>query len=317
MPKPILAVTTRYIAAIEERIDKEYDPRRNNKPLPLLCEDLLALADGADAMFVTPADQLDGNFFEQVSPSVKVIATYSVGLDHIDLRAAAARKIAIAYTPGANSDATADVTLLLMLGASRRAYEAQMLLRSGQWGANPGALLGWQMTGKVLGIVGMGHVGQAVAHRARGFGMKIHYTNPFKLETEDSVFHEDLRDLLRVSQFLTLNVPETPETHHLINAETLALLPDGAIVVNSARGGLIVDDDLIAALKSGKIAAAGLDVFEGEPNLNPAYLELKNTFLLPHIGSATVETRTSMGMVCLDNISAVLQGKPTPSVVTV
>jgi lactate dehydrogenase-like 2-hydroxyacid dehydrogenase len=317
MPKPILAVTAHYLPAIEERIDKEYDSRRNSKPVPLSNEDLLALADGADAIFVTPVDKLDGDFFGQVSPSVKVIATYSVGLDHIDLRAAAARRIAIAYTPGANSDATADVTLLLMLGASRRAYEAQTLLRSGQWGANPGGLLGWQMTGKVLGIVGMGHVGQAVAHRARGFGMKIHYTNPVELEIEDSVFHEDLRDLLRVSQFLTLNTPETPETHHLINAEILALLPDGAIIVNSARGGLIVDDDLIAALKSGKIAAAGLDVFEGEPKLNPGYLEIKNAFLLPHIGSATVETRTDMGMVCLDNINAVLQGRPAPSLVAI
>jgi lactate dehydrogenase-like 2-hydroxyacid dehydrogenase len=246
-----------------------------------------------------------------------VIATYSVGLDHIDLRAAAERKIAIAYTPGANADATADVTLLLILGASRRAYEAQTLLRSGAWGANPGALLGWQTTGKILGIIGMGHVGQAVARRARGFGMKIHYTNPVKLDMEDSVFHQDFRDLLRVSQFLTLNAPETPKTHHLINAETLALLPDGAIVVNSARGGLIVDEDLIAALKSGKVAAAGLDVFEGEPMLNRGYLDLKNTFLLPHIGSATVETRTRMGMICLDNIDAVLNNRAASSIVKV
>jgi lactate dehydrogenase-like 2-hydroxyacid dehydrogenase len=317
MSKPSLAVTAPYLAAIEERIDKEYIPRRNSKPIPLSNEDLLALADGADAMFVTPVDKLNGEFFERVSPSVKVIATYSAGLDHIDLHGAAARKIAIACTPGANADATADVTLLLMLGASRRAHEAETLLRSGQWGANPGGLLGWQMTGKVLGIMGMGRVGQAVAHRARGFGMKIHYTNPFKVETEDSVFHEDLGDLLRVSQFLTLNAPETSETHHVINAEALALLPDGAIVVNSARGGLIVDEDLIAALKSGKIAAAGLDVFEGEPKLHPGYLELKNAFLLPHMGSATVETRTSMGMVCLDNIEAVLQGRPAPSLVAI
>jgi lactate dehydrogenase-like 2-hydroxyacid dehydrogenase len=311
-----LAVTAHYPPAVEERINNDYAPRRNAKPLPLSHEDLLALADGSDAMLVTPIDKLDAAFFEHISPSVKVIATYSVGLEHIDLRAASARKIAIAYTPGANADATADLTLLLMLGASRRAHEAQMLLRSGQWGANPGALLGWQMTGKVLGIVGMGRVGQAVAYRARGFGMEIHYTNPIELEIEDSVFHGDLRDLLRVSQFLTLNAPETPETHHLINAETLALLPDGAIVVNSARGGLIVDDDLIAALKSGKVAAAGLDVFEGEPRFNSGYLELKNAFMLPHIGSATVETRTCMGMVCLDNINAVLQGRPASSLVT-
>jgi lactate dehydrogenase-like 2-hydroxyacid dehydrogenase len=317
MSKPWLAVTTQYLPAVEERINKDYQPRRNAKPRPLSPPELLSLAEGMDAMLITPVDRLDAEFFSQVSSSVKVIATYSVGLDHIDLRAAAERKIAIAYTPGANADATADVTLLLILGASRRAYEAQTLLRSGAWGANPGALLGWQTTGKILGIIGMGHVGQAVARRARGFGMKIHYTNPVKLDMEDSVFHQDFRDLLRVSQFLTLNAPETPKTHHLINAETLALLPDGAIVVNSARGGLIVDEDLIAALKSGKVAAAGLDVFEGEPMLNRGYLDLKNTFLLPHIGSATVETRTRMGMICLDNIDAVLNNRAASSIVKV
>jgi lactate dehydrogenase-like 2-hydroxyacid dehydrogenase len=250
---------------------------------------------------------------------VKVVSTYSVGVDHIDLQAAAQRHIAIGYTPAAVTDPTADIALLLLLGASRRAFEAQQLVRGGEWTvARSAALLGWQLTGKILGILGMGRIGQAVAKRARAFGMRIHYSNIHEVPEEtarEAIFHPDPSDLLRVSQFLSLHAPETETTHHFLNAKTIALLPPGAIVINSARGGLILDDDLIAALQSGRIAAAGLDVFEGEPKLNPAYLGLKNTFLLPHIGSATVESRTLMGMVALDNIEAVLAGKLAPSLV--
>src|SRR6202044_2476050 len=234
--------------------------------------------------------------------------------------AAGKRNIAIGYTPAEVTDATADIVMLLLLGASRRAFEAQQLVRSGEWTIpRAGALLGWQVTGKNLGIFGMGHIGQAVAKRARGFGMKIHYYNPIRIPEEtvgDAVFHDDPLDLLRVSAFLSLNAPDSKEKHHFLNAKTLQLLPPGAIVVNTARGGLIVDEDLIAALQSGHVAAAGLDVFEGEPKLHPGYLVLKNTFLLPHIGSATVETRTAMGMLALDNIDAVLSGNPAPSLVT-
>ena len=250
---------------------------------------------------------------------MKVIATYSVGIDHIDLQAAANRKIAIAYTPGINSDATAEIAMLLMLGASRRAYEGQEMVRTGKWTLSSQMLLGWQLTGKVLGILGMGRVGQAVAQRARGFGMTIHYFNPTRLPAaleKGAVFHSSAPDLLRVSEFLTLHAPETPETHHFINSKTIDLLPQGAILINAARGGMVVDEDLIVALKSGRVAAAGLDVFEGEPKLHPGYVALKNTFLLPHMGSATVETRLAMGMLALDNIDAVLDGKPAPSLVT-
>jgi lactate dehydrogenase-like 2-hydroxyacid dehydrogenase len=165
----------------------------------------------------------------------------------------------------------------------------------------------------------MGRVGRAVAQRARGFGMTIHYFNPTRLPTElekGAVFHSSVSDLLRVSEFLTLHAPETPETYHFINSKTIDLLPQGAILINTARGGLVVDEDLIAALKSGQVAAAGLDVFEGEPKLHPGYVALKNTFLLPHMGSATVETRLAMGMLALDNIDAVLDGKHAPSLVT-
>src|ERR1700733_3033221 len=261
--KPVLVVTTRFLDEIEARINRDYDVRRNPHERPFTRDELIESSSGADALFITPFDRLDSDFFKRVSASVKVIATYSVGVDHIDLEASANRRIAIAYTPGINSEATADLAMLLMLGASRRAFEGQQMVRTGKWTLSSQMLLGWQLTGKVLGVFGMGQVGQAVAQRARGFGMNIHYFNPTRLPAtleKGAVFHSSASDLLRVSQFLTLHSPETPETHHFINSKTIDLLPHGAILINSARGGLVVDEDLIAALKSGRVAAAGLDV---------------------------------------------------------
>ena len=319
MAKPILVVTSHYPKEVEDRIDRDYNARRNPNQALFSPQETLSAAEGADALLITPADRLDSNFFQKVSPTVKIIATFSVGFEHIDLKAAARKKIAIAYIPGVNNEATADIAMLLLLGASRRAYEAQQLVRTGAWKPmRPDDLLGWQVGGKVLGIFGMGRVGQALARRARGFGMKIHYCNISELPGEiagDAVYHKDPSDLLRVSQFLSLHAPETPQTHHFLNSKAISLLPPGAIVVNTARGGLVVDEDLIAALKSGRVAAAGLDVFEGEPKLNPEYILLKNTFLLPHIGSATIETRTAMGMLALDNVDAVLNGRAAPTLV--
>jgi lactate dehydrogenase-like 2-hydroxyacid dehydrogenase len=319
MAKPTLVVTSRYTKEIEDRIDRDYNPRRNANQRPFSQQELLSAADGADALFITPADRLDSGFFQNVSPAVKIIVTFSVGFEHIDLEAATRRRIPVAYTPGVNHEATADIAMLLLLGASRRAYEAQEMVRTRAWKPlSPDMLLGWQVGGKVLGILGMGRVGQAVARRARGFGMNIHYYDTSELAAEiagDAVFHENPSDLLRVSQFLSLHAPETPRTHHFLDSKAIGLLPFGAIVVNTARGGLVVDNDLIAALKTGRVAAAGLDVFEGEPQLHPEYLSLKNTFLLPHIGSATIETRTAMGMLALDNVDAALSGGSPPTLV--
>jgi lactate dehydrogenase-like 2-hydroxyacid dehydrogenase len=316
MFKPKVVVTIRYLPAVEERLEREFEVIRATSDRTLSSADLLVLADGADAIFITPMDRLDAAFFERVSKSVKVISTYSVGLDHIDLKAAAARNISIGYTPGVNADATAEIAMLLMLGAARRAYEGQEMVRTQSWSATSQPILGWQLGGKSLGILGMGRIGQAVAKRARAFGMQIHYTNPAELPqdiAEDSIYHRSLAEMLPFCNFLSLHAPETAETHHMIDATALALLPRGAILINTARGGLIVDSDVIDSLKSGHLAAAGLDVFEKEPAVNSDYLTLNNLFLLPHLGSATVETRTRMGMICLDNISAVLLGKPAPS----
>src|SRR6202043_3121445 len=225
MTKPILVVTTRYTKEVEDRIDSDYNARRNPNQFPFSQQKLLSAAEGADGLFITPADRLDSGFFEKVSPTVKIIATYSVGFEHIDLEAAARRKIPVAYTPGVNSEATADIAMLLLLGASRRAYEAQELVRTGAWRPlSPNMLLGWQVGGKVLGIFGMGKIGQAMARHARGFGMKIHYSNGSKLPPDmegDAIYHEDPHELLRVSQFLSLRAPETPETRHFLNAKSI------------------------------------------------------------------------------------------------
>ena len=320
MFKPKLVVTNLYPPDVEERLDREFELRREASGRALSSAELLAFADGADAMLITPMDRLDAAFFERVPKSVKVISTYSVGLDHIDMKAAAVKNISIGYTRGVNSDATAEIAMLLMLGAARRAYEGQELVRTRSWSLTSRLILGWQLSGKLLGIVGMGSVGQAVARRARAFGMQIHYVNPAELPQDiagDSIYHRSLTDMLPICNFLSLHAPETPDTHHLIDTKELGLLPHGAILINTARGGLVVDSNVIAALKSGQLAAAGLDVFEGEPDVNPDYLTLKNVFLLPHLGSATIETRTRMGMICLDNISAVLLGKPAPSLAQV
>ena len=326
MSKPVLAVLGNFTEEVEARIARDFAVRRVSTDAPAgaaanPAEELLRAAEGADAIFFNPPAKLDAEFFGRVARSVKVIATFSVGYDHIDVGAAAARGIAIANTPGVLDDATADVAILLLLGASRRAYEAQELVRSGAW-ARPDAprLLGWDCAGKVLGIFGMGRIGQAVARRGRVLGMKIHYSNRKRLGAElegDAVFHARPQELLRVSQFLSLHAPHTPETHHFLDVENIALLPAGAIVINAARGGLVEDGALIAALKTGRVAAAGLDVFEGEPKIHPGYVGLRNTFLLPHIGSATLETNTAMGMLALDNIDAVLAGRAAPSLVKI
>ena len=298
---------------------RDYEVRRKKDGGYFTDDELLEAAEGASAVLLTPANRPDAAFFDRLPASVRVIATYSVGYDHIDVRAAAAKGVVIANTPEVLTDATADVALLLLLGASRRVHEAETLVRSGAWkGPQPMDLMGWQIEGRVLGILGMGRIGQAVARRARGFGMEIHYSNRTRLAKEvegDAVFHADPKELLRVSAFLSLHAPSTPETKHFLNRETIALLPEGAVVVNTARGSLVQDADLIAALKTGRVAAAGLDVFEGEPNLDPGYLALPNAFLLPHIGSGTVETRSAMGMLALDNIDAVLAGRAAPSLV--
>src|SRR5262249_24185309 len=244
------------------------------------------------------------------------IATFSVGYDHIAIEAAKARGIAVCNTPGVLSVATAETVMLLILAAARRAGEGERLVRSSRWeGWAPTQLLGTQVSGRARGIFGMGRIGREVARMARGLEMEVHYRDQMRLPPEleqGAIYHEDDESFLAASEVLSLNAPGGGSTHHWLNAERIARLPKGAVMVNAARGSLVDDVALIAALKSGQVGSAGLDVFEGEPRLNPGYLELDNVVLLPHLGSATVETRNAMGFLALDGIDAVLTGQ-TPS----
>ncbi|HWA45022.1 MAG TPA: D-glycerate dehydrogenase [Hypericibacter adhaerens] len=316
-PKPTVLVTRKLPDAVEARLARDYDARLNASDKLLSAEEIVAGAQSADALLPCPTCKVTADMIRRFPSRLKAIATFSVGYEHIDVKAAKERGIAVGNTPDVLTDATADIALLLMLGAARGASEGERAVREATWGAwAPTGMLGVHMTGKRLGIYGMGRIGQAVAKRARAFDMKIHYHNRSRLPRDleqGAVFHERAEDMLPHCDFLSLNAPATPETTGFLNAQRIKLLPDGAIVVNTARGPLVDDEALIAALKSGKLFAAGLDVYTGEPAINPAYRTVRNAFLLPHLGSATTETRIAMGMKAVDNLDAFFAGKPMPA----
>jgi glyoxylate reductase len=262
-------------------------------------------------------DRLNAELMAGLPNTVRAIATYSVGHDHIDLAAARARGIAIFSTPDVLSTACAEVGMLLLLGAARRVTESIDLLRSGNWqGWTPTQLNGSSLSAKVLGIVGMGRIGREIARRARSFDMVVHYANRSRLapdQEQGATYHESPESLLRVAQFLMLACPATPQTTGFLNARTIELLPQGAIVANIGRGAVVVDADLVRALSTGRIAAAGLDVFNGEPEIFPGYAALPNVFMLPHIGSSTTEARQAMGAMVVQGFKAFAAGQPTPN----
>jgi lactate dehydrogenase-like 2-hydroxyacid dehydrogenase len=299
--------------AVEARLRRDYEPRFNKDDHVYSTDELIDLAAGADALLPCHSEHLDAAAIARMPASIKAIANFSVGVDHVDLEAAKSRGIIVTNTPDVLSDATAEIALLLMLGAARRAAEGDRLIRARQWRQwSPAFMVGTQITGKTLGIIGMGRVGQVTARRARGFQMQIHYHNRRRVPEEveqGAVYHERLETLLAACDVLSLHCPATPATRNLLDAERIRLLRPGAIVVNSARGALIDDEALQEALRSGQVAAAGLDVFNGEPDIHPGYRELDNTFLLPHIGSATRETRDAMGFRALDNLDAIFAGR--------
>jgi lactate dehydrogenase-like 2-hydroxyacid dehydrogenase len=314
--RPRLLVTRRMPPNVTNRLQRDYAATLNADDAVFSAAELRTHSHGHDALLVCASEKLDGAAIDGLPASVRVIATFSVGYEHIDVDAAARRGIVVTNTPDVLTDATADVALLCLLGAARRAHEGQSLVRQGRWhGWHTTMLLGTHVSGKTLGIVGMGRIGRAVAQRARGFNMQVHYYNRSRLAPEfelGAVYHERVETLLPLAHFLSLNAPSSPETARLLNAARLAALPDRAIIVNTARGDLVDDDALIAALTSGKVAAAGLDVFRGEPALDPRYRELDNVFLLPHLGSATHETRDLMGFRCLDNLDAFFGDRRCP-----
>ncbi|MEX0921233.1 MAG: D-glycerate dehydrogenase [Rhodovibrionaceae bacterium] len=313
---PRLLVTRRLPEAVAARAHAGFAATLNPEDRQLSAAQIAQAAAGHDAILCCSTEKFSAESIEALPDSVRIIATFSVGHEHIDLEAAKRRGIQVTNTPDVLTDATADITLLCLLGAARRAHEGARMLRQGEWhGWSTTQLVGVHVTGKRLGILGMGRIGRAVAQRARGFEMEIHYSNRSRLSPEreqGATYHETPESLLEVSEFFSINCPSSPETLKFLNAERIALLPDGAVVVNTARGNIVDDDALIAALASGKLASAGLDVYAGEPELDPRYLGVENAFLLPHMGSATVETRNAMGFKCLDNLEAFFRGAAPP-----
>jgi lactate dehydrogenase-like 2-hydroxyacid dehydrogenase len=311
MPKPTLLVTRRLPPAVEARAARDYDARLTESDTPI--PDLLRRAEGASAILCCPGDVLDAAAIAALPSSVRVIATFSVGYDHIDIAAATARGLVVCNTPDVLSIATAECAILLMLAAARRAGEGERLIRAGRWdGWAPTQLLGTGVAGRRLGIFGLGRIGREVARMARGLGMTVHYHDIARLPAEleqGAVYHPSDASFLPVCDVLTLHAPGGSGTRAWLDEARIARLPRGAVVVNAARGSLIDDAALIAALRSGQVAAAGLDVFNDEPRLHPDYLGLENAVLLPHLGSATVETRDAMGFLALDGIAAVLDGR--------
>jgi lactate dehydrogenase-like 2-hydroxyacid dehydrogenase len=311
--KPVILVTRKLPDAVEARLKSDYEARLNPDDALYSKDELIERVQGAQGILPCHTEKFDSDMIAQLPNDVKIIANFSVGVDHCDLAAAKDKGIVVTNTPDVLSDATAEIAILLLLGAARRAGEGETLVRTRTWKDwSPSFMVGVQVTGKRLGIVGMGRVGQMVARRAKCFSMEIHYHNRSRLapDLEDgAIYHNNLEDMLPLCQFLSLNCPNTPETAGMLNAGVISQLPDGAVVINTARGGVVDDDALIGALASGKLAAAGLDVFNNEPDIHTGYRDLKNTFLLPHIGSATAETRDAMGFRALDNLDAYFAGR--------
>ena len=310
MSKPSLIITVRLPEAVNARAEAEFSVRYDTTDAARAGP---ADATGADAILTSTIERFDAATIHSLPTRVRTIATYSAGYDHIDLPAARARAIAICNTPDVLSTATAECAMLLILAAARRIGEAERMLRAGGWkGWLPDLLIGMQVSGKRLGILGMGSIGQRLAAMARGFGMEIHYRNRTRLAPElelAAIHHDDDDSFLAACEVLSLNAPGGGATRHWLNADRIAKLPRGVVVVNTARGTLVDDAALIAALRSGHVRYAGLDVFDGEPNFNPDYLALNNAVLTPHMGSSTLEAREAMGMAALDGIAAVLAGR--------
>ncbi|MCX2560062.1 D-glycerate dehydrogenase [Acetobacter farinalis] len=319
--KPRLIRSIRLPVAAEKRIETDFiAPPPPDAPLDTPALLALAEKEQASAMLVTHHSPLRGADVAAIPACVKLVATVSVGLDHLDVPALLARGIKVSNTPDVLTDCNADLTMMLILAACRRAAEYYTLMKNG-WGHTLGMdeMLGLRVSGKTLGIVGMGRIGQALARRARGFEMKVLYHNRRRLDPaqeEGATYFETLEDMLPHCTILSLHMPGTQGAPPLMTARTLGLLPRGSVLVNAARGSLVDETALIDALRSGHLFSAGLDVYQNEPHPNPRLLALPNIFMTPHTGSATVETRTAMSMLALDNVAALAAGKPLPSPVT-
>ena len=305
-----ILVTRKLLQSNEERLKKTFDVILNNNDELYSSQKLIELSKGCDGILSALTDKLDSDTITKLPQSVKILSNFAVGFGNIDLEAAKKKNIAVTNTPEVLTDATAEIGILLILGACRRAAEGIEGAKLSNWKWSADYLIGKQLTGARLGILGMGRIGQKIAKIAKSLGMEIHYHNRSKLsgQKEDgAIYHDNLKNLMSVSDVLSVCCPASKETINLINKENLEYLPKGAVVTNVARGDIVDDEALIDALNRRKVYAVGLDVYKGEPNLNPGYLKHKSAFILPHLGSATKETRTAMANLAIDNIEEYLK----------
>jgi lactate dehydrogenase-like 2-hydroxyacid dehydrogenase len=305
-----ILITRKLIKSSEKHASEIFEAIINREDKLLTKEELIEKSITCDGILTSLTEKIDADVISKLSDRVKIISNFAVGFGNIDLVAAKKRNIVVTNTPNVLTDATAEIAMLILLGAARRAKEGMKAVQTKNWKWTSDFLMGKQLTGSRLGILGMGRIGRAVADRARAFGMTIHYFNRSRLSKDlemDATYHKSLESLLSVSDFFSINCPATKETKHIINKESLKNLPEGSVVSNSARGDMIDDDAMVEALKSGKIYSLGIDVYNGEPNIHPDYLTLPNVFVLPHLGSATQKTRTAMADLAINNLNDYFQ----------
>ena len=300
-----ILITRKLLKASEEKAAELFETKFNSNDELYSQSKLIELSQGCDAVLTSLTDKMDADTINKLPDTVKVVSNFAVGFGNIDLEAAKKRGMAVTNTPEVLTDATAEIGILLILGACRRVSEGIEAARESSWKWSADYLIGKQLTGSRLGILGMGRIGQKIAKIAKSLGMIIHYHNRSKLsedKEQGAIYHDSLKSLFSVSDVLSICCPATKETVNLINKETVEYFPTGAVITNVARGDIVYDEALIDALHRRKIYAAGLDVYKGEPNLNPGYLKIKSVFILPHLGSATKHTRTAMANLAIDNI---------------
>ncbi|PZN93247.1 MAG: D-glycerate dehydrogenase [Alphaproteobacteria bacterium] len=319
-PRPKVIVTRRLPQAVEARMAELFDVELNLGDEPMSQAQLADAARRSDVLVATVTDEVDAAVFSAASETgkLKLLANFGVGVDHIDLGAARAAKVVVTNTPGVLTDDTADMVMALILSVPRRLAEGEKLVRAGEWhGWSPTGMLGHRITGKRLGIIGMGRIGRAIATRARGFGLTVHYHNRHRLPPEvegelEATWWDNLDAMLARVDIITINCPHTPETHHLIGAKQFSLMQRQAYIINAARGEIVDENALCEALAAGKIAGAGLDVFENEPAIDQRLMDLPGVVLIPHMGSATFEGRQAMGEKVIANIRVWVDGHRPP-----
>ena len=298
-------VTRKLLESNEKRMSKIWNVKSNPKDKVYSQRELIELSKDCDGILCSIVDKFDVSIINKLSDKVKIISNFAVGFGNIDVKAASKKNIIVTNTPDVLTDATAEIAILILLGAARRATEGRKWVKKKSWTWSADFLMGKQLTESRLGILGLGRIGRAVAKRAKSFGMKIHYYNRKKLSPDlesGAIYQKSLKSLISVSDFFSINCPATEETKKIINKETLNYFPNGAVIINSARGDMIDDKAMVNALKSGKIFALGLDVYNREPDIYPPYLKLDNVFILPHLGSATEKTRFAMADLAISNI---------------